>query len=33
MQTVVLPASRVGKLGIMKTGTFSAKQDCNEIVT
>ncbi len=32
MQTVVLPASRVGKLGIMKTGTFSAKQDCKEIV-
>ena len=33
MQTVVLPASRVGKLGIMNTGTFSAKQDCKEIVT
>lgn len=33
MHTVVLPASRVGKLGIMQTGTFSAKQDCKEMVT
>lgn len=32
MQTVVLPASRVGKLGIMTTGTCSAKQDCKDIV-